>query len=47
MIAFVARDLGSGRELAAHARRRLPAFSTVKVLIAAAFALAKSKCGLD
>ncbi len=37
MIAYVAKDLGSGRTLAAHAELRLPAYSTIKVLLAAAF----------
>ena len=37
MIAFVARDLRTGRCLASRERTRLPAFSTIKVLIAAAF----------
>ena len=37
MIAYVAKDLGSGECLSAHDDVRLPAFSTVKVLLAAAF----------
>ncbi len=37
MIAFVAKDLASGRRLAANADVPMPAFSTIKVLVAAAF----------
>jgi beta-lactamase class A len=37
MIAYVARELGSGRTLSAHDDVQLPAYSTIKVLLAAAF----------
>jgi beta-lactamase class A len=37
MIAYVARELGSGKALAAHEDVQLPAYSTIKVLLAAAF----------
>lgn len=37
MIAFVAKDLQSGRRLASREHVQMPAFSTVKVLVAAAF----------
>jgi beta-lactamase class A len=37
MIAYVARELDTGRTLAAHDDVQLPAFSTIKVLLAAAF----------
>jgi len=37
MIAYVARELGTGRALAAHEDVQLPAYSTIKVLLAAAF----------
>ena len=37
MIAYVAKDLGTGRTLSAHADVRLPSYSTIKVLLAAAF----------
>ncbi len=37
MIAYVAKDLGTGRTLSAHAEVRLPSYSTIKVLLAAAF----------
>ena len=37
MIAYVAHDLHSGRRLAAHEHVPLPAYSTIKVLLAAAF----------
>lgn len=37
MIAYVAKDLGSGRTLSAHADDELPSYSTIKVLLAAAF----------
>jgi beta-lactamase class A len=37
MIAYVARDLGSGACLGAHEDVQLPAYSTIKVLLAAAF----------
>ena len=37
MIAYVAHDLRSGRRLAAHEHASLPAYSTIKVLLAAAF----------
>ena len=37
MIAYVARELGTGRTLSAHDDVQLPAYSTIKVLLAAAF----------
>jgi beta-lactamase class A len=37
MIAYVARELGTGRTLSAHADVQLPSYSTIKVLLAAAF----------
>ena len=37
MIAYVARDLESGRSLSAHDDVQLPSYSTIKVLLAAAF----------
>jgi len=37
MIAYVARELDTGRTLSAHEDVQLPAFSTIKVLLAAAF----------
>lgn len=37
MIAYVARDLVSGTTLNAHEDVRLPSYSTIKVLLAAAF----------
>ena len=37
MIAYVAKDLASGRRLTAHEEVQMPAFSTIKVLLAAAF----------
>lgn len=37
MIAYVAKDLASGARLAAHDDKQLPAYSTIKVLLAAAF----------
>jgi beta-lactamase class A len=37
MIAYVARDLDTGRTLSAYPDVRLPAYSTIKVLLAAAF----------
>jgi beta-lactamase class A len=37
MIAYVAKDLESGRMLSANADVQLPAYSTIKVLLAAAF----------
>jgi beta-lactamase class A len=37
MIAYVARELGTGRTLSAHEDVQLPAYSTIKVLLAAAF----------
>jgi beta-lactamase class A len=37
MIAYVARELDTGRTLSAHDDVRLPAYSTVKVLLVAAF----------
>jgi len=37
MIAYVAKDLASGKRLAAHDDVRLPAFSTIKILLAATF----------
>ena len=37
MIAYVARELDTGRTLAAHEDVQLPAYSTIKVLLAAAF----------
>jgi len=37
MIAYVARELATGRTLAAHEDVQLPAYSTIKVLLAAAF----------
>jgi len=37
MIAYVARELGTGRTLSAHQDVQLPSYSTIKVLLAAAF----------
>jgi beta-lactamase class A len=37
MIAYVARELGTGRTLSAHEDVQLPSYSTIKVLVAAAF----------
>ncbi len=37
MIVYVAKNLGSGTTLSAHEDVRLPAYSTIKVLLAAAF----------
>ncbi len=37
MIAYVANDLGNGRTLSAHEDVQLPSYSTIKVLLAAAF----------
>jgi beta-lactamase class A len=37
MIAYVAKDLASGRRLVAHEDVQMPAYSTIKVLLAAAF----------
>ena len=37
MIAYVAKDLASGRRLATHEDVQMPAYSTIKVLLAAAF----------
>ncbi len=37
MIAYVAREVGTGRTLSAHDDVQLPAYSTIKVLLAAAF----------
>ena len=37
MIAYVARELDTGRTLSAHEDVQLPAYSTIKVLLAAAF----------
>lgn len=37
MIAYVAKDLGSGRRLTVHEDVQLPSYSTIKVLLAAAF----------
>ena len=37
MIAYVARELDTGRTLSAHDDVQLPAYSTIKVLLAAAF----------
>jgi beta-lactamase class A len=37
MIAYVARELETGRTLSAHDDAQLPAYSTIKVLLAAAF----------
>ncbi len=37
MIAYVARELGTGRTLSAHEDVQLPSYSTIKVLLAAAF----------
>jgi beta-lactamase class A len=37
MIAYVARELDTGRTLSAHADVQLPSYSTIKVLLAAAF----------
>jgi beta-lactamase class A len=37
VIAYVAKDLASGRRLAAHEDVQMPAYSTIKVLLAAAF----------
>jgi beta-lactamase class A len=49
VIAYVAKDLASGRRLAAHDGVRLPSFSTIKVLLAAAFwrAVAEGELGED
>jgi beta-lactamase class A len=47
MIAYVAKDLGSGLCLRVHDTVRLPAFSTVKVLLAAAFWRAVERAELD
>jgi beta-lactamase class A len=47
MIAYVAKDLDSGLCLRAHDDVRLPAFSTVKVLLAAAFWRAVERGELD
>jgi len=37
MIAYVARELGTGRTLSAHEDVQLPSYSTIKVLLAATF----------
>jgi beta-lactamase class A len=37
MIAYVARELGTGRTLSAHEDVQLPSYSTIKVFLAAAF----------
>lgn len=37
VLAYVAKDLDSGRCLRAHDEERMPAYSTIKVLVAAAF----------
>jgi beta-lactamase class A len=37
VIAYVARELGTGACMTAHGDERLPSFSTIKVLVAAAF----------
>ena len=37
MIAYFARELGTGRTLSAHADVQLPSYSTIKVFLAAAF----------
>jgi beta-lactamase class A len=37
VIAYVAKDLASGRRLVAHGDVQMPAYSTIKVLLAAAF----------
>ena len=47
MIAYVAKDLDSGLSLRAHDDVRLPAFSTIKVLLAAAFWRAVERGELD
>jgi beta-lactamase class A len=47
MIAYVAKDLASGVRLAAHDDVRLPAYSTIKVLLAAAFWRAVESGDLD
>jgi beta-lactamase class A len=47
MIAYVAKDLGSGKRLEANDGVRLPAYSTIKVLIAAAFWRAVERGRLD
>jgi beta-lactamase class A len=47
MIAYVAKDLASGRRLAAHEDVQMPSYSTIKVLLAAAFwrAVERGKLG--
>ena len=47
MIAYVARDLTTGACLKAHEEVRLPAYSTIKVLLAAAFWRAVERRELD
>ena len=37
MIAYVAKELGTGASMTAHEDERLPSYSTIKVLVAAAF----------
>ena len=47
MIAYVARDLTTGACLTAHAEVRLPAYSTIKVLLATAFWRAVERDEID
>jgi beta-lactamase class A len=47
VIAFVAKDLASGRRLASCDEEQMPAFSTIKVLVAAAFWLAVQRGDID
>jgi beta-lactamase class A len=47
MIAYVARELDTGRTLSAHDDLQLPAYSTIKVLLAAAFWHLVARGGLD
>jgi beta-lactamase class A len=47
VIAYVAKDLASGRRLVAHEDVQMPAYSTIKVLLAAAFWRAVERGELD
>jgi beta-lactamase class A len=47
MIAYVARELDTGRTLSAHDDVQLPAYSTIKVLLAAAFWRMVARAELD
>jgi beta-lactamase class A len=47
MIAYVAKDLATGARLKAHEEVQLPAYSTIKVLLAAAFWRAVERGELD